>query len=133
MNPRYPKVAARARHRCEYCRAPEAAFNLAFEVEHVIPLSRGGADTPDNLALACRSCNLYKAAKFTCLDPATGREVALFHPRRDVHAEHFEVDPDLSFVGRTDIGRATLECLAMNSDRQIRVRRAWRRLGLFPG
>lgn len=132
MNPRYPEVAARARHRCEYCRAPEAAFNLAFEVEHIVPLSQGGADTPDNLALACRSCNLYKAAKLTCPDPATDQQAGLFHPRRDAHAEHFRIDPGLAFVGRTPTGRATLECLRLNSARQVRVRRTWQQLGLFP-
>ena len=133
MNPRYPEVAARANHRCEYCQAPEAAFNLAFEVEHVVPLSRGGVDALENLALACRSCNLHKGARLTCADPETGRQVALFHPRRDVHAEHFGISTDLAFVGRTASGRATLGCLALNSDRQLTVRRAWLLLGLFPG
>lgn len=28
MNPRYPAVAQRAAHRCEYCLAPEAVFNF---------------------------------------------------------------------------------------------------------
>src|SRR2546430_4982751 len=60
MNPRYPAVSHRAVHRCEYCHAPEAIFNLPFEVEHVIPISRDGTDGEINLALACRSCNLHK-------------------------------------------------------------------------
>jgi HNH endonuclease len=51
MNSRYPSVSGRARHRCEYCRAPEAIFNFPFEVEHIIPLSHGGIDEA-NLALA---------------------------------------------------------------------------------
>jgi hypothetical protein len=54
MNPHYPLVARRADHRCEYCRAPEAVFNFPFEVEHVVPSSRGGADDESNLCLACR-------------------------------------------------------------------------------
>ena len=40
MNPFYTQVADRAEHRCEYCRAPELAFNFPFEVEHLIPKSR---------------------------------------------------------------------------------------------
>jgi hypothetical protein len=44
MNPRYPLVAKRAGHHCEYCRAPEALFNLSFEVEHVVPPRRGGLE-----------------------------------------------------------------------------------------
>jgi phenylacetate-coenzyme A ligase PaaK-like adenylate-forming protein len=31
MNPHYPQVALRAGHRCEYCHAPEAVFNLPLE------------------------------------------------------------------------------------------------------
>ena len=58
-------MSQRAGHRCEYCHAPEAIFNLAFEVEHVIPISRQGADDESNLALACRACNLRKADYLT--------------------------------------------------------------------
>ena len=36
MSPRYALVAARAKHRCEYCHAPEAIFNFPFEVEHIL-------------------------------------------------------------------------------------------------
>lgn len=71
MNLRYSAVSRRAAHRCEYCRAPEAVFNFPFEVEHVTPLCRDGADEPTNLALACRSCNLYKADHLTGTDPVT--------------------------------------------------------------
>jgi hypothetical protein len=39
VNPSYPRVAARAGHLCEYCRAPELIFNFPFEVEHIIPSS----------------------------------------------------------------------------------------------
>jgi len=35
MNRHYAGVAERAGHRCEYCHAPEAIFNLPFEVEHI--------------------------------------------------------------------------------------------------
>ena len=40
MNPHHARVALRAGYRCEYCHAPEVAFNLAFEVEHNTPVSR---------------------------------------------------------------------------------------------
>ena len=60
MNPFYLVIAGRANHRCEYCQAPELIFNFPFEVEHIIPLSRQGSNGNDNLALACRSCNLRK-------------------------------------------------------------------------
>jgi len=45
----------------ECCHAPEAIFNFAFEVEHIIPRGHAGTDSKDNWALACRSCNLFKS------------------------------------------------------------------------
>jgi len=78
MNPRYAAVSHRAIHRCEYCHAPEGIFNLPFEVEHVIPLSRDGTDGETNLALACRSCNLHKSDQVTGIDQMKQQAVRLF-------------------------------------------------------
>lgn len=89
MNPHYPLVSARARHVCEYCHAPEIVFNLPFEVEHITPRAHGGETTEDNLALACRSCNLYKADNVSAVDEATQQAVSLFNPRRAAWHEHF--------------------------------------------
>lgn len=71
MNPHHPLVSQRARHQCEYCHAPEAIFNVPFEVDHIIPLAKGGVDAPDNWALACRACNLYKSNHIDGTDPAS--------------------------------------------------------------
>ena len=79
MNPHYPLVAERAAHRCEYCHAPEAIFNFPFEVEHIIPPSRGGVNDHSNLALACRACNLHKSDYLDEVDPETETVVRLFH------------------------------------------------------
>ena len=59
MNPAYAAVAERANYRCEYCHAREKAFNFPFDVEHFLPVSRGGSDDFNNLALACCVCNSY--------------------------------------------------------------------------
>lgn len=69
MNPLHPPIAARAEYRCEYCRAPEAAFNLAFEVEHIVPVAREGEDAEQNLALSCRACNAHKSTRTNGKDP----------------------------------------------------------------
>ncbi|MDM9382578.1 HNH endonuclease signature motif containing protein [Chlorogloeopsis sp. ULAP01] len=128
MNPFYPLVANRANHRCEYCHAPELVFNFPFEVEHIVPMYRGGADAEFNLALACRSCNLRKGTRISAVDPESKTEVPLFHPRQDTWNEHFRVDIEVG----TAIGRATIVCLEMNSQPQIIARQLWIRLGLFP-
>ena len=133
MNPRYHSVSRRANHRCEYCRAPESIFNFAFEVEHIIPSAHGGTDDEANLALACRSCNLYKSDFLTGDDEATQREERLFHPREDSWEEHFQVDRETGFIsGLTATGRATVARLNMNSEDQWTARHQWMRLGIFP-
>src|SRR5207253_4223212 len=112
MNPHYPLVSARARHACEYCRAPEIVFNLPFEVEHIMPLSYGGETTEDNLALSCRSCNLYKSDFISALGELSQTEVLLFNPRRDVWKEHFSIEAEAGEIkGLTEIGRATVSRL----------------------
>lgn len=133
MNPHYPLVAQRAAHHCEYCRAPEAVFNSAFEVEHIIPHIRGGVDDESNWALACRSCNLHKSAHIEHLDPESRATVKLFHPRGDRWPDHFRVETATAkVVGLTSAGRATVACLQMNSAAQLKARGQWMRLHLFP-
>ena len=133
MNPYYAEVALRAAHRCEYCRAPEAVFNFPFEVEHIIPTVAKGADALDNLALACRACNLRKADHMAARDPETAAEVRLFHPRLDRWEEHFAIQIESAIVyGLTPIGRATVADLGMNVASQLAARIQWVRLGLFP-
>lgn len=133
MNPRYPAVAERASHRCEYCHAPEAVFNLPFEVEHIVPPGRGGDDETANLALACRACNLYKADHLTGDDPQSNAARPLFNPRRDVWDEHFLVNAETGEIsGRTPVGRATIVRLRLNSPVRVESRRLWRQLRLSP-
>lgn len=47
-------VFARDNHQCAYC------GGHADSIDHVIPRSRGGKHTWDNVIAACRSCNLRK-------------------------------------------------------------------------
>ena len=112
MNPRYGRVAARAAHRCEYCRAPEVIFNLPFEVEHMVPTRRGGDDTESNWALSCRSCNLHKSDHQEAIDPQTGAIVPLFQPRLQRWDEHFSVEESTGILlGLTrQAGRQSHDC-----------------------
>ena len=133
MNQNYPIIASRAGNICEYYHAPEALSNIEFEVDHIIPISRNGTTELDNLALSCRICNLRKSDHVEGIDPVTLKTVRLFNPRQDVWFEHFEKQMQLPYqiLGKTEIGRATITRLDINSSLQLRARRLWVALGLF--
>jgi hypothetical protein len=106
-------------------------FNFPFEVEHILPPARGGTDAESNWALACRSCNLYKSDHLEGLDPETGTLARLYHPRTDQWNEHFRLESASGrMIGLTNIGRATVEQLRMNSPAQVSARKQWMRLEL---
>jgi len=134
MSSSYDPVAERAAHRCEYCRAPESIFTLRFEVDHIVPVSSGGTGALGNLALSCRACNLWKSNATSGLDPLTAEYAPLFNPRQDVWAEHFavEIADFVAVLGKTPVGRATVEQLRMNAAAQCKARRWWMLIGLFP-
>ncbi|MGC2238680.1 MAG: HNH endonuclease signature motif containing protein [Pyrinomonadaceae bacterium] len=132
MNPNYPFVSSRARHICEYCHAPEAVFNLPFEVEHIFPLSRGGDDDKSNLALSCRSCNLYKSDSISWFEEEIQIEARIFNPREDVWTVNFALDRKTGEItGLTSIGKATISRLRINSKAQLAARISWSKLGVL--
>jgi hypothetical protein len=106
-------VAHRAGGRCEYCRLSQEGQEARFHVDHVAPVARGGATVEKNLASACVSCSLRKAARQTASDPQAGMESPLFNPRVDSWAEHFRWD-GVHILGLTPTGRATVDALKMN-------------------
>lgn len=115
-------VRQRARGFCEYCglaQADEPFFT--FHIEHIVARQHGGGDEPGNLALACHHCNLRKGPNLTGLDPESGAIAPLFHPRRDLWAEHFAwVGVELH--GLTPAGRATIAVLRINAPPRLELR-----------
>jgi hypothetical protein len=102
-----------------------------FHLEHVVPLSRGGATDLENLAWACPGCNLRKSDRVDVIDPGTQVAVPIFHPRSYSWHAHFAWD-DYQIVGLTAIGRATVATLDFNHPRRLRIRQAEQMFGLFP-
>lgn len=49
------KIFARDKYKCQYCGSTE---NL--EIDHIIPLSKGGNNNENNLLTACHNCNSLK-------------------------------------------------------------------------
>ena len=83
-------VAKRAGFRCEYCLLPVQGQVAPFELDHIVPRKHGGATVLDNLAYACPHCNAHKWAHTHGLDPESSQSVAIFNPRTQSWAEHFE-------------------------------------------
>ena len=109
------QVRARAGNRCEYCQCPESFSLDTFHIDHVQPVSGGGANTLANLACACNNCNLRKLAAMLITDPLTQEQVPLFNPRAQDWKDHFAWSEDtLSIIPLTATGRATEARLQLN-------------------
>jgi hypothetical protein len=128
---RRAEVAARAGHRCEYCRLPTRGQVATFPVDHVVPKAAGGSADPGNLALACPHCNAHKWDAVEAADPLTGESVRLFHPRHDAWNEHFTWAAG-ELIGRTAVGRATVARLRINDPDMVELRTLLADLGVFP-
>jgi len=124
-------VIERAASRCEYCLLSQEGQEATFHIDHVFPTSFGGETIAGNLALACVSCSLRKAARQSVVDPQTGSEVPLYNPRRDDWNDHFDWE-DEYIEGKTLTGRATVAALNMNRLLAIAIRRAEIKLGRHP-
>jgi hypothetical protein len=128
------RVRSAARHRCGYCLSPQHLVMARLEIEHILPLARGGSDDESSIWLACPLCNGHKSAKIDAVDPASGVRVPLFNPRTQVWHEHFAwTDDGLRIEGLTPIGRATVIALHLSDDPDaITVRSYWVLAGWHP-
>jgi len=53
-----PRIIQNGSGRCAYCGSTEK-----LEIDHIIPLARGGTNDSDNLQVLCRSCNRRKGVR----------------------------------------------------------------------
>jgi len=61
----YNRIKRRDKMRCHICRRQVQASELHFD--HVIPLSKGGTHTENNIAVSHARCNLSKNARVLTL------------------------------------------------------------------
>ena len=123
----------RANATCEYCLYPDAICYAAFHCDHCVSQRHGGRTSPGNLAWACPTCNSSKGSDIAAVDPRTGVRTPLFHPRRDLWADHFKWSKELDrIIGITPTGRATVRKLDMNRPQAIEIRSQMLRLGCHP-
>jgi HNH endonuclease len=127
------RVRAAAADRCGYCRSHQRYLLGVLEIEHIVPLSRGGSDDEDNLWLGCARCNRFKGPQIEARDPLTEEVHALFNPRVQRWGEHFRWDAGGAVIcGLTPSGRATVVALRLNHEHSVAVRRNWIAAGWHP-
>ncbi len=52
------QVWAKCKGQCMYC-----GLRHCLDYDHIVPYSKGGPNTVDNLQLLCRDCNVRKGAR----------------------------------------------------------------------
>ncbi len=60
----------RQRGKCYYCKTK---VGKKYHVDHIIPLARGGSNGPENIVIACSTCNLSKCDRLPREWPQCGR------------------------------------------------------------
>ncbi len=126
-------VRQRAGDRCEYCLSPQSLVMGRFQIDHVLPLAKGGSNADNNLCLACELCNQYKWIKTEAVDPQTEKPCPLFNPRHQNWKQHFTWSADgTEILGLTACGRATVGALRLNNPLAKAVRSNWVRAGWHP-
>jgi hypothetical protein len=106
---------------------------VAFEIDHIQPVSKGGADDLENLCLCCITCNRHKNAAQTGRDPETKNVESLFNPRTQKWKDHFVWSEDgIRLIGLTPTGRATIRRLDINHQEVLEARAKWVEAGWHP-
>ena len=128
------RIRETAANRCGYCLSPQHLVMARLEIEHIIPVARGGTDDEANLWLACPLCNNHKSDKTAAVDPETGEMTPLFNPRAQQWSEHFRWSSDgIRIIGLTPVGRATVIALHLSDDPDaLEVRSYWVIAGWHP-
>lgn len=75
-------ILERDRNTCQYCHAKEQ-----LTLDHVVPRSRGGGESWENLVAACVRCNVKKGSR----TPKEANMTLLTKPRRPHSSLHFEL------------------------------------------
>jgi hypothetical protein len=120
------EILRRDGHRCRYCGA--APDDVCLTIDHVLPRSLGGDDTPSNLVTSCADCNAGKASSH----PESGyvaevsRE-ALGRLAREMFAEH-----EFNIIAETvvaplahEFGGDRLLCRLIDDRLRVAVERAY--------
>lgn len=127
------RVAEAAGRQCGYCQTQETIVGYPLHIEHIRPISAGGASEEENLWLACCVCNNAKGTQTGGQDLDSGEDVLLFNPRTQIWDEHFSWSADrIEVLGMSPIGRVTVRALQLNTPLRVETRRRWVEVGWHP-
>ena len=116
-------VRERATFVCEYCHTAERWQLTKFTIDHVMPVSLGGTDDPENLALACFHCNRRKSNNVTVIQGDNAEGIELFNPRTMSWRDHFAWSIDsITIIPLTETGNVTVNLLILNDPRLVQLR-----------
>ncbi|WP_035991647.1 HNH endonuclease [Leptolyngbya sp. KIOST-1] len=123
-----PQIRKSHRDRCCYCKTSEALSGIRMAFDHIHPRSKGGETCFENVCLACRSCNEFKANSTTGQDLLTQQIEPLFNPRLQDWHQHFAWSDDGTRVEGVT-ARAPVLALQMNNAAILAARKRWVSVG----
>jgi hypothetical protein len=110
---------------------PQEFEDTKHEFDHIIAEKHHGPTVAENLALACFPCNNHKGPNIAGYDVVTHQTISLFNPRTQSWSEHFEWQ-GAKLVGRTPVGRVTVDVLEINLRHRVAHREALMDEGVYP-
>jgi HNH endonuclease len=123
-------VRERAGDRCEYCLIPQSLTSLPHTLDHIRARKHRGLTALANLCWSCAQCNAAKGPNVAGHDPTTDGLVPLFNPRAQSWDDHFAWS-DARLIGRTSVGRTTIDVLRMNDANRVAHRAMLMQAGLY--
>ena len=124
-------VIERADGLCEYCLIHRDDTFFGCEIEHIISEKHGGLTAPENLALACMTCNRLKGTDIASVSDRTGQLARLFNPRADRWADHFQLQ-GVMIRPLTEVGEVTVKLLGFNHLDRLAEREALIAVNRYP-
>ena len=102
---------------CAFCRIHVPLACVPMHREHIVYKNKHPQWTflPENLCVACPSCNEYKGTTEVLVDPQTitypnvGDGFKIIHPLYDRYSDHIELLGGVLYRGKTDKGIFTIE------------------------
>lgn len=101
---------------CAYCRIHVPKACVPLHREHIVYKDEHPQwmFLPENLCIACHTCNEYKGTTEVLQNPQkksypkTSNGFKIIHPLYDKYSDHIELIGDVLYSGKTDKGRFTI-------------------------